>query len=357
MELINTTCADVVVELTAVDGFETQKAARVLGKLTFAVERDGRLELVADDPVPVMRADEETACGIQPRDTGGFAHDGVELLVNGAAHAPGGRPTPQMDVSLAVGDRVHRALVSGDRVWIGRGDEARASEPAPFRRMPLTYDRAFGGTADVWLDPATVVPVQHPANPLGRGFDLDPMARALVEQLGGPPDFPRHDYVRALPNLEDARAAIRTWRDAPRPYCWSARPMTAAGWVDLSFAEQSQPPASGEVAPPPPWAAEVATTMRMRCHPELLLEGALTGVPIVLSGMTPDGVLGFYFPAAAIDLDYEIDERSGTRRLELRRVVLLPEERRFTALYETKFRFEARADGQRSLRVRLAGTA
>lgn len=349
MEAINTTCATTHLDVTKIDGTDDYKAARLFAKLTFAIDLEGRLGYVEDDPLPVLSSDVETSCGLLPSDTLPFGSDGVELIVNGAAHAPNGDPTGSTEVSLTVGSVVHRALVYGDRHWVGTGAEAHPSEPAPFLRMPLTYERAFGGTTDVWLDEASVLPAPHPANPLGRGFDPGPGAQHLEETVGVAPGFPRFDPVRPLPNLEDPREPIAKWDDAPRPYCWSTRPTHVPGPVELGPPGVA-PDDADEVAA---MARELHSAFDLRCHPELLQSELPAGTPIVLRGMTPDGTLEFRFPRVSVTFDYHLDSRTGTESLEPRRVLLLPEERRFAVTYEAKFRFRTRQDGERSIRMRL----
>lgn len=351
MELVNTTCADVTLDLTTVEERPGQKAAIVVAKLTFTVDRDGRVSLDSDDPIPVLRADVETGAGILPADTDEFLIDGVEVIVLGAAYAPGGRPVPELEVTLTMGERVHRAYVAGDRGWIGEGPDAVISPPAPFARMPMGYERAFGGTAEVWLDDHTCVPVPHAPNPHGRGFDPDAAVASLVEALGGPPGFPRHQYVRRLPNLEDPRERITRWSDLPRPYSWATRPSDAAGAVAIPAGVEPPPP-EGELTAPP-WMAELRHVMTMRGHPELELPELVAGTSFVLDGMTPEGSLGFRMPPAGVALDYHLDGRTGVRPLVPRRLVILPDERRFTLTFETRFRFAATEDGERSLRVRV----
>src|SRR5512134_770964 len=140
MELINTTCADVAIDTTTVDGSRVEKGARVQAKLTFAVAADGTVELVDDDPVPILSDDVDTPFGVLPSDTAGFLHDGVEIIVNGMAWAPGGKPVTHMEATLSIGSAVHRTIVVGDRFWSARGPDARPSEPIPFVRMPMTYE-------------------------------------------------------------------------------------------------------------------------------------------------------------------------------------------------------------------------
>jgi hypothetical protein len=49
-------------------------------------------------------------------------------------------------VGVRVGAWTKTFVVSGDREWSGRGTAARLTAPRPFLSMPITYERAFGGT-------------------------------------------------------------------------------------------------------------------------------------------------------------------------------------------------------------------
>lgn len=352
MELINTTCAAASLDVTTIEGVEGKKRARVMAKLTFDVAHDGRLSLVSADPMPLLPADLETPVGVLPSDASAYGHHGTEVIVNGAAYAPGGQPVPEMNVSLTIGSDVHEAVVTGDRVWVGRGADATPSDPIPFTRMPLTYERAFGGTSEVWFDEHTAVPLPYVANPRGRGFDPEPMALATAREWNAPAGFPRFDPARSLPNLEGVHERVARWEDAPRPWCWSTRPSDVLGPVLLpeldADATQAADPEALQALPD-----EASVALAMRCHPSLVQTGALAGKPITLRGMTPDGVMGFYAPAGGVVIDYEIDGRHGTQPLRLRRLVILPEERWIALSYELTFRFAFEVDGQRSARVRI----
>lgn len=92
-----------------------------------------------------------------------------EFLVAGAAYPPGGRPATSLRVGAQLGGRTKTLNVLGDRVWDGN----RASAPAPFTIMPLTWERAYGGPTE-------------PANPLGLGAD---MRGASAEKPAAMPNF------------------------------------------------------------------------------------------------------------------------------------------------------------------------
>ena len=91
-----------------------------------------------------------------------------DVLLNASAYAPGGRPTTRVTVGARIGSWSKSFDVVGDRKWYIGVTGVNQTAPMPFSAMPITYDRAFGGTDDKHPDPA-----RHSAfmpNPVGRGF-------------------------------------------------------------------------------------------------------------------------------------------------------------------------------------------
>jgi hypothetical protein len=167
--------------------------AIVVAKATFVVGDDGQVRL-AERQRPVLEEDELTELGrldseIVP------VKAGCDLAVLGQAHAPRDRPVQSMTVSLRIGQWRRDLAVFGDRIWKLGWDAPRPSRPRPFRVMPLTYERAFGGvTRQVngglgpWFE-----------NPEGRGY--------LVNKKDALGTF--------LPNVEDPAHLIQRWDDRP----------------------------------------------------------------------------------------------------------------------------------------------
>ena len=92
----------------------------------------------------------------------------LDVLLDGSAYAPGGRPTTRVPVGLAVNGLTKTFAVVGNRQWRTGIAGLSASEPEPFAVMPISYDVAFGGVDNKHEDPA-----KHAAylrNPIGRGF-------------------------------------------------------------------------------------------------------------------------------------------------------------------------------------------
>jgi hypothetical protein len=79
----------------------------------------------------------------------------VDVIVVGSAYSPSSRPATEVAVSLRVADIHKRLRVTGDRI-------SRAAGALPFARMPIVYERAYGGT--------TRDGQVHRANPIGVGY-------------------------------------------------------------------------------------------------------------------------------------------------------------------------------------------
>jgi hypothetical protein len=117
-----------------------------------------------------------------------------DLLLNASAYAPQGEVATRVAVGVRVGGWSKSFNVIGDRVWEAGGSGIGLSPPLAFERMPISYDRAFGGTDNRSEDPS-----EHDAylpNPVGRGFH-----KALRGELvNGSP----------APNTEEAGSPV-TW--------------------------------------------------------------------------------------------------------------------------------------------------
>jgi hypothetical protein len=122
-----------------------------------------------------------------------------DVLLNATAYAPDGRPTTRTTVAVSIGPWSKSFDVVGDRVWEAGLGGIGASAATPFVQMPVTYDRAFGGTDNRSDDPA-----DHAAylpNPVGRGFHkqlksewIDGAPLPNTEQTGRPVSWVDGDY-------------------------------------------------------------------------------------------------------------------------------------------------------------------
>ena len=159
-----------------------------------------------------------------------FMKPATDVVLVGHAHAPKGG-APVVDVGFKVGPLQKILRVSGDRYWAKTGGQVFATKPQPFERVPLTYERAFGGWDRSNKDPATWT--FEARNPAGRGFG-DPLR--YVEEGKVP-----------LPNIEDPNDLIRRYGDRPTPAGfgfvspnWAPR-LKYAGTYDKTWDKERKP--------------------------------------------------------------------------------------------------------------------
>jgi hypothetical protein len=306
-------------------------------------------ELVTADPLPLYAEPTpfgdvgELPADLVPREDAAF-----EVFLHAACHAPGGHAVREAGVALRVGSVQRELRVVGDRVWVGRGPAATIGPPEPFVRMPLTYERAFGGSAEIRIDPDSVFPVFDPLNQRGKGFDPDEYLAGCAAAFECAPGFPVvAPGARALPNLEDPARPIRAWSDRPPPACWAAIPMDV-GFMTRAIAARLERYGGA------PSRAQQAQAAYFRAHPDWTLDVLPRARSEVrLEGASASGRLSFALPALRVVADYEIGSRQGVLELSPQALVILPEVTRFCLIYRAFFRYGEAPGEARSFRLRL----
>ena len=172
-------------------------------KSTYSLRADGTTEVAKDQEeivqAPIHRGDAMKTALLYESDLD-YTKMTTDVVLNGSAYAPPGRPVTQIDVAIKVGSIEKVLRVFGDRVWEPGGPFGiTLSRPQPFQRMPISYERAFGGTDNISLDPRQYG--WEPRNPVGTGFATD------LSHLVGRPG----------PNIEDPGALVASWKDRPPP--------------------------------------------------------------------------------------------------------------------------------------------
>lgn len=344
MEIVNTTAVPATLNVSSVTG-RLERRGLVTVKLTFHRVGAG-FELDIDAPIPILAKDEPTDLGLLPRDDIPRRDARCEVILLAAAHASRA-PVDRMSVALAVGDVRRELVVFGDRRWVGSGSGAEPSRPAPFVRMPLVWERAFGGTATVLVDDESPLDLMDPRNPLGRGFDVRKPAEDLCREWKAPPGFPVIESARALPNVENPAALVTRWEDAPEPACWATAPPD----VDLHlqrqaacFDQDNLPTAEQMQQPRTPY----------RAHPDWVIAPPGPGTLIRVDGVRPSGEpFAFVVPDLRVFADYVVGAHHGTRELRTETLVLLPEEQRFYLVLRHSFTVPYRPGEERAMRIRL----
>jgi hypothetical protein len=318
----------------------------VTAKATFNVEENGSVALDRENPFPLLQDDEETEFGLLPRDNLPRWDDVFEVIVLGQAHAPGGKPASQMDVSFAIDREIRRLRVFGDRAWAGSGLEARITRPQPFTEMPLTYERAFGGTCEILIDRESPVDVADPNNPAGRGLDPGPAIQQMAKLLNPPRGYPQYEGIRLLPNVEHPRRQITKWDDAPKPASFATVPLSTALHMDRGTdIKEGETPDDGD--------SPFTVGMFHRAHPECMMPLPRPDATVRLEGMTPVGKLEFKIPQIEVFADFQLGQVVDALPLKPHLLVLLPEEMKFYLVYRNRLLIDLVDEDERGVRFRI----
>lgn len=234
----------------------------------------------------------------------GCVRSGTDIYLHGYACAPFGQAVRQLSISVQIGPCERHAVIFGDRTWQRGLWGLRPSEPSPFERMPLTYERCFGGRLEQANGQDAVA---TELNPVGTGLSL------RDADVAG----------RPLPNLEDPAALIRNPTDRPRPQGFGP---VARGWMPRrAFAGTYDETWIAKNAPL--WPADVDPRFLSAAAPGLFAKPHLQGgEQVTLTGMHPLGTIQFRLPYWPLVAKFHFANRTERRRLRLEAVMLEPAE-------------------------------
>jgi hypothetical protein len=249
-----------------------------------------------------------------------FTKLATDVVLVGHAQAPR-HAVPEIQVTFRVGPVGKVLRVLGERVWVRAMGAISATRPVPFDRVPLSYDRAFGGWDRSSPDPA--LHMFEPRNPVGIGF----RAPGCVFEEG-----------IALPNIEDPSAPLERYGHARAPAGvgflspnWQPR-AALAGTYDAAWSKERMP-----LLP-----RDFDRRFFNAASPGLTAPGYLRGnEPVLVEGASPLGRLSFTLPGAppptcrvelAISSDVEVALHLDTVVVDTDRSRVLLLYRGFTAL-------------------------
>jgi hypothetical protein len=287
----------------------------VVVKATFDVDQDGVLRVSREQPpparVPCYRGEpgrssiEYDADFVLDKNT-------TDIVVNGHAYAPAQRRETVVDVSFQVGAVVKRLRVFGNRSWTLTGTP---TYPDAFERMPLIYERAFGGV-DLTSDRPEVD--WYWPNPVGTGFAVSD--RGLT-------------HLR-LPNVEYPDDPTVSWNSRPRPAGfgvvgphWQAR-ARFAGTYDVAWSDHRQP-----LLPTDFDLRHFQSVPEDQQAPRFLTGGE----PVALHNLTPSGILRFRLPVLALRIETRFmdGERRPHAAPSLHSLILEPDHPRVSLVFHS----------------------
>jgi hypothetical protein len=275
-------------------------------KGTFAIKSNGATEL-AEKQEEICRAPqymgEPGQSSLKYDADLALAKLTTDIILHGHAHAPRGRLTTSVDVTLKVGRLTKTLRVFGPRFWRKGYFGLKKSRPEPFDKMPIVYEHAFGGA-----DQRSDDPRKHGwewRNPVGVGFAM------------------KKDHLsdQRLPNVEYPNELISHWKMRPSPAgfgpiacSWSPR-VEQAGSFDESWENERKP------LPPLDFGERYYQCAPLDQQPPGFLNG---GEPVELHNMTPEGSLRFTLPRVTLGFATQIAGGIEWHRANLHTVIIEP---------------------------------
>jgi len=287
----------------------------VVVKGTFAFPKDEKQEpKLAEEQVPLVMTDVFTG---EP----GFSAPLYEIdfaprkprcdvLLNGSAYAPGGKPTERTSVSLRVGSLTKSFDAVGNRVWQAGALYIAVSKSEPFTVMPISYNNAWGGVDKSQEDPSKHR--YYPLNHAGVGY---------------------HEYTsgkfmdgKPLPNTEESGVKITNPKGSYKPMAfgpigraWQPRPKFAGtydkNWLDNKY----------------PFLPDDFKEAYYQTAPQdQQMDYPVGGEEIELVNLTPIGRMAFKLPKVDIPVVFHL--RNGEKKetnTVLDTIVLEPDQKRF----------------------------
>ncbi|HEX9749805.1 MAG TPA: DUF2169 domain-containing protein [candidate division Zixibacteria bacterium] len=214
-----------------------------------------------------------------------------DVLLNGSAHAPGGKPAQRVDVALRVATITKSFEVVGPRTWRQGLVGFAASEAEFLTVLPISYDNAFGGVDQ--SDPDK--PRFYPSNHAGVGYHHNTSLDSVVGQ--------------PLPNTQEPENPVTNPRGVYRPMAfgaigrsWDPRPQYAGTydqrWIDDVF----------------PFLPKDFRNEYFQCAPpDQQCDYLRGGEAVALVNLTPLGRCSFQLPTVVLPVEFTDIDSNRTR--------------------------------------------
>jgi len=241
-----------------------------------------------------------------------FRKQGVDVMLLGEAYPANGGLATAARVELKVGDLSYPIDVYGERRWVLSGGKLVASQPEPFESMPLTWERAYGGKANVQTGE-----FPYHANPFGRGFYCD--------------EEDARDGL--LPNLEDPENPVKKWEDQPIPV--GVAPMSRESSLRIMNAIEL------DLEQQLPKIKKIKPSYYNNANPALILpEPPAPGTLVSASSVRPGGgSLSFKIPPGTFHAYVQIADRGYVFPFHLDSITLITEQEQVLLGFRCCFKY------------------
>ncbi|MBN9233907.1 MULTISPECIES: DUF2169 family type VI secretion system accessory protein [Phyllobacteriaceae] len=286
-------------------------------------EKPGGLAQKSAEQVPFVMADTQTgapgySATLWETDFA-FRKPSCDIIANGCAYAPGGRPAERVPVGIKVGNWSKLFEVVGHREWRAIGPVFIATAPRPFLKLPISYDVAWGGVDR--LDPEDKLPACYKYNPVGTGWSRTKNQR-LIPGL-------------RLPNTQAVGEEILSPFGDYKPMSFGP---TGRGWPGrIEFGGTYDQNWVDNIAPFLP--ADFDERYFQMAPPDQQIDHPGGGEDVQLINLTPAGRESFRLPPALLPLTLFIGrEKVFEKKVAPDTVLLDTENRRFSLVWRIQQR-------------------
>jgi len=299
-------------------------------KATFNIAPDGSTH-AADEQVPVFLAPKFSG---EPGKSS-LLYDTdlprtkvtTDIIINGHAFSPGREPVTLLKVGFRVGSLQKSLWVTGDRLWKGGLLGVRLARAVPFVKMPITYERAYGGT-----DEQGKKPKWDPRNPVGTGV-ISNRGR-LVGQRAPNIHAERPGWFSRFRASKPAGFGVIAGHWMPR--------VRLAGTCDAKWEAERAPLLPGDF-----------DDRFHQCAPrdqqtQQFLKG---GEEVELFHLTTSGHLAFYLPRVILGFETDFGNELTPHRGSLHTVIIEPDFPRVQMVWHTALPCHAKVTKLKSTRI------
>ena len=278
-------------------------------RATYDVQPNGELKLADEQVPPLLLPEYNGEDGVSSlryeADLVG-PKPATDVILNGTAYAPKGKPAAEFLVSMSVGSVRKVIKVVGNRSWQQGTLGPKLSELEPVTTVPIVYERAYGG-----FD-------QENPDPRKQKIDLrNPTGCGITSNVG-----------QSLPNFEYPSGNIR--KAGPAGFgalasYWSPR-SEFCGTYDEDWKKRRFP------LLPEDWDSRSLLCSPADQRPNGYLHG---GELVELENLTPGGKLRFTLPKVPLRFRTNIDGRKEEHQGQLATVIIEPDSPRVVMVWQS----------------------
>jgi hypothetical protein len=336
MEIYNLTPFPVL-HAIAMDGSGAEHLI-VVSKMSWRINPDGALTQHEEQkPIvtaPVYRGDPQSSSLMYESDVVP-QKAGTDCILIGHAWAPK-TGTARLDAVFSVGPVSKVVRVFGERKWEKVLGMRNRLGPVPFEKIPLIYERAFGGADESYPDAACHETCL--ANPVGRAF----LAKKSKKEIEG----------ILFPNLEDPGDPYENVSSRPRPAGFGA---IAPFWKPRADYTGTQDDNwQKRISPLPP--ADLKPEFFNCASPGLTSKGFLRGNELVALGHAVAGkpMFRFSLPGTRPQVGLRIGPDRSEITMNLDTVIVEPDDMRVQMVWRGALNVHGRVKDIRQIRIAAA---